>query len=164
MTFTFDAEFERDSVIQLIDDIEKCKSNNITIYFSSTGGIVSYAELLIDYINRQKKNILLIAYYFIESCAFDFFIKAKCKKEIKDTCITMVHLSKPIIDGKMITKIGRKKHPQHIEFFNQIDSTNKGYCEFYRKIGLPEDYMKKIEKGEDVKIPVDLMRKIIKRE
>lgn len=165
MTFTFDSDFEKDSVLELMDKIEGCKDKNITIYFNSTGGIVSYAELLIEYINTSKKKIKVVAYYYIESCAFDFITKIRCKVEIKDTCLIMVHMSKPIIGDKLVEKKDRyrykKKETQ--DHFREIDKVNEKYCEYYRKLGIPENLMEEIEAGENVVIPLDLMREIIKR-
>lgn len=166
-TFVFDNDFERDYVLQFISELEDCKEKEITIYFNSTGGTVSYAELLTDYINKtsKKRKYTLIAYYFIESCAFDFFVKTKCyKKIVLDACHIVVHLSKPTIEGKLVSKKQRASYKDKStqEFFSFIDKSNREYLIFYKNLEIPEDLMKIIEKGGDAVIPVELMREIIK--
>jgi hypothetical protein len=165
-TFIFDGEFEKDIVDELINKIDNCKDKNIEIFFSSTGGETAHSEVLINYINKisKKKKLKFIAFNFIESCAFDFFVNIKnCKKEIFDNCVILAHLSKPYVDGKVVTKVNRVKHKDRSiqELFLKIDRENEKYCKLYRDVGIEEDLVKNIEKGKDVIIPVEMMRKIV---
>lgn len=86
-------ELTQESVTSLISIIDKDEDINIDLYFSSTGGSIGMAEVLVDYIGNAVKDITLIAHWHIMSCALDVFTRSVCKKRVLDDAYGMVHLA-----------------------------------------------------------------------
>jgi ATP-dependent protease ClpP protease subunit len=163
-TIIFEGEMEYDEVKSLIQDLESCEQGEIDLYFSSNGGFLNIADILIEYINRSDKKINLIANGLIQSCAFYVLAFTKCNKIITDSVIGMIHKHKtfrPTIFGRpkeMKKTIFTKEDDAKIIEYN--DKIMKYSIEKLRKAGVHEDYIKSLLKGKDTYIDNQTMKQL----
>lgn len=152
-----DQSFDK-AMLQQTIDATNTNSKLIEIYISSDGGLVSILEAMLYIINSKPNRFKIIGYDELCSCAFEFYIRAKCNKELIKNTIGMYHQSttkisindnlKPAYyDGEAYLK--RKK-----KYFvpNSNDIMTK--CEF-----TPKE-IKKIKKGKDVYFQYDRFKEL----
>ncbi len=63
------------------------------MYLNSSGGMVKFAEAILDILNKNKDRLVLTGFGELSSCAFDVFFNAECKKELLGAVIGMYHQS-----------------------------------------------------------------------
>jgi hypothetical protein len=118
-----------------------------TIYFSSFGGEMCAAEILIDFINNTR-NFLFNFVFFWEnsSAAFEIMSRLLCEKRLMNDCFSVIHIStseyssRDLLKRESIQKHVMQEHKKLIK--QQIDS--------YRTLGIEDQLLKKLSRGEDV--------------
>lgn len=133
-----------DKFIQLFNN----NADEYTIYFSSTGGSLEDANVIIDLINKNANKVTLIAYFSILSAGFDIFFKTKCKKEILSTAIGMYHLGVVEIDMSVNGKVAY--HSGVAQMKDNVKNQYPKALEFCKSLGFNDTELRKIKKGDDV--------------
>jgi len=146
-TILFDDKIEIETIRKLIDDIESKDDNEITIYFTTSGGQSFVGDIIIDYFNTTKREITLIGLWMINSAGFLIFFKSTGLKERRFiNAHSVLHLM------NRDTNIVESKDKDQYEYFlnKQLENDNKELIEFYRSVGVSEKYINKINKFWDV--------------
>lgn len=170
-TIIFEDEITISSINDLIADIEKIEENEDylieerkkyferNIYFSSPGGEVPAAFVLIDYINNTKQFIFnLNGYWNISSSAFMIFSMAKCERRlIGDDAFSIIH------EFDRDSSIRELKKSKSIDKFlnEEMTKNNEKVIEWFRQIGITEEQIELVKSGEDVTIDHIQLREII---
>lgn len=132
----------------------------ISIYILSSGGTVAVMEAMLHVISLDPKRFNIVGYSELDSCGFEFYIRAQCKKYLIPGTIGMYHQTctdiclndkgKPqYYDGEAYLK--RKKkffYPEMIKFMDQCEMTSKE--------------IKRIKNGDDVYFQYDRFLEIEK--
>lgn len=131
------------------------------IYFSSGGGEVSAAKVLIDYFNNMNNTfcIELIGFGEISSAAFDvFYFSEVNNKRLLDDAFSVIHSYTTSYDDREL----RKSKSVITMFKKEHEHCVKKQCETYLSIGVPENFINKIKQGEDVFLNNNMLNKILR--
>jgi len=158
MTHFFHGEITQDSVINLVIAIDSDEAQDVDLYFSSSGGDLNMAEVLIDYFSNSIKNITLIGHWSIESAALEVFIRSICKKRLLPDAFGMVHLADRSLSLKSLTK----KDPDEMFLVKDVEIYNRRWLQD-RKGFFTRQEMSNIKKGIDVYLEHDRLEDYIKR-
>jgi len=129
------------------------------IYLASGGGSVSVARIMIDMINANQTNTILTGFNIIASAAFEILLSVKCKKQIVDDTIGMVHLYSWSVDFRDDAK------PKDIfaEFqIKQLKKSLKERLEFFKSCRLTTPEIETLKTGQDLYLTTERLRQIIK--
>lgn len=87
---------------EMIEKLIQASNSNeggvLTIYLTSTGGISYISDMLTDIVNSQPSIFALVAAGEISSAAFNFFMKARCHREVLPGTYGMFHLTRIKVD------------------------------------------------------------------
>ena len=156
-TIYFDDDITIESVRELITIIEESNSNKFTIYFTSNGGTIPSADVLINFINKNPKKYTFISSWFISSAAFLIMYKIKCKKKILDNTHAIIHLYSSTLEYRL------QKDAHSMEYYltKNLKKSNKKFIKFLKKINISKKNIEKIEKGKDVILNTKELRQIL---
>lgn len=158
MKLIFDNEDFEAPILQKLAEACNTEKEKISIYLNSRGGRVSVLKALLHIINSNPERFELVGFHNLSSCAFEFYMKAKCKKEILEGTIGMYHLGVTELNytDKMklaydcdIAVVERKKK-YHLPEIKQLMKD----CEFTKK------ETKKILEGQDLYFQFDRLKQM----
>lgn len=130
-----------------IDDNGNCIFENIILYFSTIGGDVSAAEMLVDYINNMQIPILVKFFSNCFSSGFNIALGLNVDIEILPTTIAMVHLADTGLSYRDLKdKNSFSKWCQ--EYLLKKDDEN--CIKLYKMSGLTDKEIDIIKNGGDV--------------
>lgn len=151
-TVVFNDEITKESIMSIIVDIEKKFDEGfdvVNLYFSSTGGSGSFAQLLIDYLNDNEDRIVLKLYDTLFSAGMWIAKYSKCPKEFLPEITLMIHTSS-INNGDF--KDLNKKHASSTWGISEINKlSNERLLDEIRQHLLPDEQVL-YKKDEDVYI------------
>jgi hypothetical protein len=159
----FDSEINSSVIGSYLTGIQRIINQSpdakIVIYFSSSGGSFTHANLLLSYLNSLHNNIILFAFHQISSAAFKVFFEFKGLKDIMDNTFSVIHKgSKNIIARDL-------DNTDSFDFFMTnkiIPIMNEQVIEFYKNIGLSKKELLRIEAGKDLMLHTERLRKILR--
>lgn len=167
-TIIFDGEINPENISNFIASMDEAleSANDIDVYFSSFGGHVHYARLLLDYFSGintlvgadveiddtgisvapQHKRINLKAFQVVASAAFEFFVKAEnCYKEVLPDTTAMVHAYTTIYDYR--ENIMREDSVLSLKMLEEMNATLE---EFLYNCGVNKRKIKEVMGGKTV--------------
>lgn len=143
----FNREIDGESASWILSEIEnKLKDyQDIIIYFTSEGGSVPDAKIIVDYINQYPNRIAIVGTWSIWSSMFDIFLLYVGEKRLLPPVHGLVHLSTNTFD--LVSTMKKKS----FDSFNleNIKKENDKYLERLRHV-LTEDEYTRVAAGEDV--------------
>lgn len=132
----------------LIDFINKSDKKTIGIFIDCQGGCCHKTEAIINIINNNQHRIYLYSNGYLFSNAFYIFFKSSCyKKTLSDNSFGMYHLKRK--DFKINQK-GNFVYKEDKKEIQQWKENMEKEIIFLRNLGVSEEDIKKIERGEDV--------------
>lgn len=162
-TIVFNDNIDTETVSELIANIEMLDPNESgyeidgklvfkrNIYFSSPGGSVSDAAILIDYINTTTDFVFeLIGTWNLSSSGFNIFTLARCKKRLIEQTnnFAVIHL----FDRDVSARDLKKKKSFERFMNNEMEKQNEQLIDWYSQIGVTPEQIAEILAGEDVLI------------
>jgi uncharacterized protein with ATP-grasp and redox domains len=138
----FNAEVNTENVQKLLDDI----TEDSVIYFQSGGGEYTIATYLIDFFNRAPHDITLVCNSIAGSCAFDILLMSNVKREIKESCVGVVHLASEEVLVRDLIKNDKENKMQMAD----LKQCNVTRGNFYKSIGMSKKDLALYYKGEDL--------------
>tara|TARA_R100000951_G_scaffold95918_1_gene85079 strand:- start:1719 stop:2201 length:483 start_codon:yes stop_codon:yes gene_type:complete len=148
MIVNFKNELNNKSVGELIKKLDEVNKEDgpHTLYFSSVGGFSSSTELLLHYLNNNCLEWNLVANHELMSNGFVLFAKFKGPKLILKETEVMLHLF-----GFSINTRDDVKNEDNLKRAKlDLKESNKELLKLYKSIKVPNKYIKRIKKGEDV--------------
>ena len=149
--------FEPKMLTKLADALNG-DAEKITIYFSSNGGKNSVAEAATDLVNSNKERFEVIAYDYIGSNGFKFFIEIECEKRVLPNTLVMHHQVRTSIDVDEFNKPYYQVDRAQIE---RMKFERKDMDEFNRRIGLTASELRKFNRNDDVYFHYDRLLELI---
>lgn len=146
-----------ESLIQAINDSKK--EEKIEIYLFSKGGKCSIESAMTHIINSNPEKFKIIGYEYLASSAFNFFVKAKCEKELLKGTIGMYHLAVISLDYNDKMKTVDGIDDAYIKKMKTIDQP--GNLEFMKQCGFTKKEIKKVNQGQDLFFQVSRMQEIV---
>lgn len=152
----FNDKIDKESISLLMKDIKDVyilfqnnpsKDNVLIIYFTSSGGNISYSDYLIDYINNLNNvfKIKLICSDFILSCGLYIPLNFNGEVIITESCYGMIHL--PYIDVDTNSIIKKNQFGNFIK--KELKNAGKKELEKFKDF-LTEKEKIKYFQGEDI--------------
>jgi hypothetical protein len=142
-----DQSFDKE-MLEKIFDAYNSQHKNIHIYLSSDGGSAWILDLMVEIINIDPDRFTLTGYNELSSSAFEFYIKAKCSKELLPGTIGMYHQSTREIH---INDKGKPAYNSDAAFLKRKKNIFwPTLMEFIDKCELTKKEKNKIKKGDDV--------------
>ena len=86
----YDQDFDSELLTKVTEAVNS-PDEEITIYLFSDGGCNSVCNVLLNIIENDRDRFKLFGYELLSSSAFEFFVKAECKKELMPLTIGMIH-------------------------------------------------------------------------
>ena len=135
MKIILDEEDFEKAMLEKITEAYNKTEDVITMYLNSRGGRVSVLKVLLHLVNSNPERFYLVGFHNLSSCAFEFYMKAKCKKEILEGTIGMYHLGntditftdrmKPAYDSDIAVIERKKKYhlPEIIQLMKDCEFT-----------------------------------------
>ncbi|WP_294203051.1 hypothetical protein [uncultured Chryseobacterium sp.] len=158
MILVLDNEPFESALLQKLADACNNTTEDIKIYLCSGGGRVSILKAMLHLINSASHRFELIGFHSLYSCAFEFYLKAECKKDLLVGTMGLCHLGITSIDfndkGKVVWGndegvIQRQKQFHLPEIRKMMED-----CEFHPK------EKKKVESGADLYIQYDRFKEM----
>ncbi|MEA2096585.1 MAG: ATP-dependent Clp protease proteolytic subunit [Candidatus Cloacimonadota bacterium] len=140
--------------------IKQIDESKILIYFSSNGGSFTHADLMLNYINSMKDNIILLAFHQISSAAFKVFFEFRGQKDIMDNTFSVIHKGSKNILARDLD------NTDSFDFFmtnKMMPVMNKQVIKLYKSIGLSKTELKKIDNGKDLMLHTERLCKILRK-
>jgi len=155
---TFDSEINKESIKQLLLDIDKIpETENIILYMSSNGGSVSDKLNLVDYINRFPDRFTIVCNWDMSSAAFDLLLEVKnCKVKVSNIAFSRLHYFNNTID---IRNLNNNFSIDHY-LLNDLQTRNALFIENFSRY-LSDEEVEEIKKGNDIIINSNRMKIII---
>ena len=159
MTLTlYDQDFDSELLTKVTEAVNS-PDEEITIYLFSDGGCNSVCNVLLNIIENDRDRFKLFGYELLSSSAFEFFVKAECKKELMPLTIGMIH------QGFRTVSINDNLKPSD-RFNKEIIERTKRYAKnddenFIQKLGLKPKELREYKKGNDVYFQYDRFIEII---
>jgi ATP-dependent protease ClpP protease subunit len=158
----FDKEIKADIIEAVLDGIQRVVMQvpdaKILIYFSSQGGSLAHADLLLNYFNALSDNIILRAFHQISSAAFKVFFEFEGQKDIMDNTFAIIHKgSKSLIARDLDNK-------ESFDFFmtnKVIPNMNCQTMNLFNKVGLTKKELDMVKHGKDIFLDTKRLRKMI---
>ncbi len=89
-TFFIDGTVNKDMSALFRDCLEY--PGDIQIFFESSGGSIRQASEIIHMLNQNADRVTLIANHEISSSAWMIFFYSKCKRDVIEGTLGMIHL------------------------------------------------------------------------
>jgi hypothetical protein len=127
----------------------------LTIYMSSEGGLISVEELIVDIVNDQPAKFRFIFMDSIFSAAFNILLRINCEKVVLPNSLGMIHLPRVSTDVNLNGAVLNG-------FSNYMSkSTVKFYLDLYRSVGFTEQDLIDIKGEGDVYVRGNKLNKIV---
>ena len=154
----YDQDFYSELLTKVTEAVNS-PDEEITIYLFSDGGCNSVCNVLLNIIENDRDRFKLFGYELLSSSAFEFFVKAECKKELMPLTIGMIH------QGFRTVSINDNLKPSD-RFNKEIIEKTKRYAKnddenFIQKLGLTPKELREYKKGNDVYFQYDRFLEII---
>ena len=180
-TIVFDKEINHETIALLFNEIETIPETEQptdygsgdgkgpffyerTIYFSSDGGYVSAADVLVDYLNTNPGGFLitLVGAGPLCSAAFDIFFKANpADKYLLKSAYGMAH------EGTFFSNVRSEKDYDSFDNFykQELQKQDVEMYNYYEEVlGIPKSRITKMKKGKDLYFSYDEMQKMLIRQ
>jgi len=155
----FEGDINHDSIKMLLADIDKIDLNeNIVLYFTSGGGMVTDKDILVDYINRNPKRFEIVCYWEMSSCAFDLLVNVRCKIRLGQNCLAKIHLYS---NELKYYNLGDSKSID-VFLLNDLNKRNKIWFEQLKRADCTLEEIEFLKLGNDLILDVNRMAHIIK--
>lgn len=158
--YYFYHNFEDDSVQKLFEYADKME-DDLTIYLDSDGGSLGPMATFIRFVNNNREKITLIASGSLWSAAFLAFFKCRCSRIICDEARGMFHLPYQSI---CINSKGDGASICDQMDFSRIKSREEYTQKFMKDIGLSEEQIRRVNKGEDIEFNNTELQEILDRQ
>lgn len=145
-------------LLQKVAEAINSDAENITVYLSSTGGKISVMTALLEMVNSNKDRINLVAYDYIGSAAFVFFIKAECNKKALKNTIAMHHQTLTNVDLNEFKKPYYKSDEAELI---RMKKEHEDSQEFNQQIGLTPNEIKRYNQNEHLYFQHDRLIELI---
>ncbi|MGL5646999.1 MAG: ATP-dependent Clp protease proteolytic subunit [Clostridium sp.] len=156
--FYFDDEFNRDSIRNLINDIEMYRQNGykaLDLYFQSNGGDVDYLFTLADYINNLPEDFevtFLVNGMVASAGIYILFMIKYANIIILESGMGMLHLADCRVSGRAMydttSSPNHKSNKFVLENLNRLNEfLDKEYVE---NLQLNDEDKKHVQSGEDL--------------
>lgn len=153
----FDGIIDTDGVTHLINQVDLSKNN--TIYFSSSGGDKYLGDVLIDFINKHKTKINLIAFKEISSEGFNIFFSVQCFRGILPWTDAKIHLgSNSINETRELLKEGMNWSKLTLE---QFPIKSNEYIGWLKGLGIEQDELNQILKGGEILLTYEQLNELL---
>lgn len=117
----------------------------ITIYLDSEGGELGTAEAIIDFIDNWKHDVTIVAVNFIQSAAFDIFIRSNSIKRVSCSVVAGIHIGDSLASlCDLRTKVKGYKQTE-----NQFNYTVVNFNRVLKAIGVSDDIIEFINETGD---------------
>lgn len=146
MIVNLQGEINSDMVKDLIDFYNQGYDDN-EIYLNSQGGNLSDMVIMIDMINKRKKETVLIGYEQLSSAAFILFYSVECKISIIGDCFGMFHQAYSAFNLNSDGDIKREVDKFHLSLMAIMQD---GLNNIIKNLRLSKSEVAKFKKGEDV--------------
>lgn len=128
------------------------------LYFSTNGGIIAAAKILVDYINSHNDfYFIFVAYEELSSSGFEIFINLTCERIVLHDAYSIVHTITCYSD----VRENQKKESIQKQLLEVIRQDIKKQIQNYRNLGICEKSIKKLLKGEDIFLGNDELKRIL---
>jgi ATP-dependent protease ClpP protease subunit len=161
----FDSEINSSVIGSYLTGIQRIINQTpdakIVIYFSSMGGSLAHADILLNYLNSLRNNIIIFAFNQISSAAFKVFFEFQGQKDIMDNTYSVIHKGSKDIHARDLD------NTDSFDFFmanKMIPLMNKKVIEFYKNIGLSKKELNMINNGKDLMLHTEHLRKILRNQ
>jgi len=146
-----------DDKIENIFEILSSIDSDTILYFSSQGGLDTYAELIIEILNKNSNFIELVAYGPLSSNGFEVFERFKGRKRLMPTTFGMIHLGDFQISAR---KINDTTYQDFI-LKKFVDEKNEEIIKKYTPY-LSTEEIDSLRKGNDIWLDYERLKKIFK--
>jgi len=142
-TIIFNDEITHKKIQTLIEYINAYEFVNL--YFATNGGRLDIMSILVDFLNYRNKlnSIRVILFDYIGSAGT--LILTKYKGTVYTSGLRAIMLHAPDISANIIRKDDFQKGMEQL-----LEDTNNLYFKDLLKIGITNDEIAKIKKGDDV--------------
>ncbi len=139
-----------DNLLETLNNLEE--NNNLILWICSSGGNIDVADNIIDLIQNDDRIIKVKFYWQVSSCAFRIMDSTpKYKRVILNDVWSTLHLYSRDSDYRNMLKKDSKT-----EFlYNNMLKQNEILLQHFRDIGVSEEHLDLIRKGEDVNLTYD---------
>lgn len=156
---TFNSVINEDSVLDLIDILEVLKEDgneeDIVLHWTSEGGMASYMNVLVQYINEYPNDLKVITHDLVASCGLLFLLKINREIIVGSPTVGMAHLSDISVRSIEI----RDKNSWSTALIEEGEIINAEYLSLYEKMGLNKEQLDIIKEGRDIYITSDKLIK-----
>jgi len=154
--FCNDFNFETiDKLSQELESLFTC-TNKIELYLTSQGGETPALMYILDFLNKNKDKVKLIANYGILSAGFFLFVHYEGEKEILPCTTGMLHTGSMTMDIHEL----KNKHG-HENFYLKKKAIDDEFIISPIKDKLTKDELRRYYKGEDVFVSEERLRQLI---
>lgn len=159
-TYIFSDDISDETVKTFADFLNSTIGVDKKIFFSTEGGYLAFADVMIELIDTYKDEIELVAFMTIQSAGMDILFKTKCKKRIMDSCVGMIH---QVYTGFKVNESGSYVDDYEKFMAKVVKEDYRGKTlEFCDKIGLTSTEKNKVKKGRDLHITTSRLRELLK--
>lgn len=164
-TIFFNDEMNFETVGRLIETLEIINDMNVNefipetvnIYFCTNGGIISSADVLIDYINNYSIPITIILYEECSSAGFHFALNVDVDVKVLNTTFSALHRSAVSLSSRKL-----KDRTSIDHFFNEHGAEiDERMISDFKKAGLTDEQLRLINEGKDIFLNSDQILKAI---
>ena len=153
-TFIFDAEIDLENTYDLIENMDNFLADpdlnpetSCKIYFSTNGGAVYLAEILIDYFNNYPLELELVLTNACESAGIIVAAKTQRNISILPTAYGMIHKSSALLQTRDVNTKGTFDH-----FFDKMygKALDEHYMDLYKALDLKDNELKIINNNKEL--------------
>jgi hypothetical protein len=156
----FDLEFTDASIKDLFKEIDSInKDENIILYFCSSGGHITTAAQLADYINRNKERFTIVIDWECSSAAFLFLCLVNCEVIINNTAFAIIHLISNDISYRLVRD--RTAYPAFAK--KRLDADRINLLNELTYAGFNKAELKLIDNGQDIIIDSIRMKYVVEK-
>ena len=164
-TIVFDDDLTTESVTKLIYQIEDSQTSEIFLKFSSMGGDLQSAEMLLEYLGHCDytsgigKKIRLIAFNHLASSAFYLFFKANAIiKKILIGTVGEIHVPGISVHTRNLLDKTSVSSMQVKDIANMVSE----WLLWYKNLGFNESEITRLKKGKSLFIDKKRLDQILK--
>lgn len=150
MIINLDGEISSELLDKAIHSFNQLKDGEkLDVYLCSPGGNVYAMEAFIGFLSLNADRINLYGYGDLSSSAFIIFFRARCPKALLPGTTGMAHLVR--LTGTFVGDVVNWKDKSDSKFnIEWTKHMKKEFIQFLEELGLTEEELAKIKKGEDV--------------
>jgi ATP-dependent protease ClpP protease subunit len=150
MVINLNGEINSDLLDKAIHSFNQLKDGEkLDIFLCSPGGDIYTMEAIIAFLSLNADRINLYGYGDLSSAAFIIFFRANCPKALLPGTTGMAHLVRltGTFVGDIVNWKDKSESKFNVEWTKQL---KKEFITFLDTLGLTEDELTKVKKGEDV--------------